>query len=39
VVKQALGFNGLPFDPFSLFNNSLVAMEVDICRDKVCRFS
>jgi len=29
-VKQAPGFDGLPFDPFSLFQNILAAPEVDI---------
>jgi len=34
-VKQASRFDGLPFDPFSLFQNGLAASEVDIGRGKV----
>jgi len=34
-VKQASRFDGLPFDPFSLFQNGLAVSEVDICRGEV----
>ena len=29
-MKQAPGFDCLPFDPFSLFQNGLASIEVDI---------
>ena len=34
-MKQAPGFDGLPFDPFSLLQDGLAASEVDIGRSKV----
>lgn len=34
-MKQASRFDGLPFDPFSLFQNGLAAPEVDIGRGEV----
>ena len=34
-MKQAPGFDGLPFDPFSLFQNGPAASEVDIGRSEV----
>ena len=34
-MKQVPGFDGLPFDPFSLRQDSLAAPKVDIGRDKV----
>ena len=34
-MKQASRFDGLPFDPFSLFQDSLAAPEVDIGRSEV----
>ena len=34
-MKQAPGFDGLPFDPFSFFQNGLAASEVDIGRGEV----
>ncbi len=34
-MKQALGFDCLPFDPFSLFQNGVAALEVDIGRCEV----
>ena len=34
-MKQAPGFDGLSFDPFSLFQNGLAAPEVDIGRGEV----
>ena len=34
-MKQAPGFDGLLFDPFSLSQNGLAAPEVDISRGEV----
>ncbi len=34
-MKQAPGFDCLPFDPFSLFQNGVAALEVDIGRGEV----
>ena len=34
-MKQAPGFDGLPFDPFSLFQDGLAAPEVDVGRGEV----
>ena len=34
-MKQAPGFHGLSFDPFSLFQDGLAAPEVDIGRGEV----
>ena len=34
-MKQAPGFECLPFDPFSLFQNGVAAPEVDIGRCEV----
>ncbi len=34
-MKQAPGFDGLSFDPFSLFQNGLASPEVDIGRGEV----
>ena len=34
-MKQAPGFDGLSFDPFSLFEDGLAASEVDIGRGEV----
>ncbi len=34
-MKQAPGFDGLLFDPFSLFQNGLAAPEVDVSRGEV----
>jgi len=34
-VKQAPRFDGLPFDPFSLFQNGFAPSEVDIGRGEV----
>ena len=34
-MKQAPGFDGLSFDPFSLFQNGLAAPEVDVGRREV----
>ena len=34
-MKQAPGFDGLPFDSFSLFQNGLAAPEVDISRGEI----
>ena len=34
-MKQAPGFDGLSFDPFSLFQNGLATSEVDIGRREV----
>ena len=34
-MKQAPGFDGLSFDPFSLFQNGLATPEVDVSRREV----
>ncbi len=34
-MRQAPGFDGISFDPFSLFQNGLAAPEVDIGRGEV----
>ena len=34
-MKQASRFDGLPFDPFSLFQDGLAAPEVDVGRGEV----
>jgi len=34
-VKQAPGFDGFPFDPFSLLQDGLAAPEVDVGRGQV----
>ena len=34
-MKQASRFDGLPFDPFPLFQDGLAATEVDIGRGEV----
>ena len=36
-MKQASRFDGLSFDPFSLFQNGLAAPEVDVRRRKVLK--
>ncbi len=34
-MKQAPGFDGFPFDPFSFFQDGLAASEVDVGRGEV----